>query len=416
MFNWKVRIQHIADLIQENNIDIIAFQEVRIAGTATKPVNSYWYGWDKEGLGILSRKQIVSSTTVNLTNIGQIDTNPRIALHVHIRLDTLSSLHVIVVHFSYDRNQQCKNAEELMNYISNQALSNVVILGDFNVYTDFPRPIDIFISKRQSSCFIKSDTSSSFSLGSFKDAWISFDKHGTGGFTFSNMPEPGLVSRPDRILISKNITVDQAKIIGDGLEFKNHLYFSILLSRVKSMIQSSFDAFVGKSGYSCLHDCGPHGSCRCGICIRGGNQLNCNTPDCNECSSLTFLLLSSALILLSITLATLFYSIIKILVVSSRFNQQDFWDILGYRCCLFNKELFLSLSIMPRRYKSKISKNIFVFIYCLLKSSTSLKSCLTFKITFTFSGFTIYFVTKTSITKKLKQKCGELPEEYRNKL
>ncbi|KAK0064120.1 hypothetical protein Bpfe_006305 [Biomphalaria pfeifferi] len=392
MFNWRVRVQHIAELIKENEIDIMAFQEVRqtvlktypatsqldefksllpefkwtfsrVAGEVSKPLNSYWYEWNKEGLGILSRKQIIASTVINFTSVGQTDTNPRIALHAKIRLDPSTFVNVIVVHFSYDRHQQCSNAEELMSYISTLELFNVIILGDFNAYTDFPGPMDMFTSKRQSSCFIKRYPNLSYLIGTFKDAWISFDNHGSTGFTFSNMPEPGLVNRPDRIIISKNLTVKQISVIGNGLAYKNNLYTSVLRNRALTVIQTSYDSFMGRHGYSCFHDCGPHGSCRCGVCIHGGNKLNCNIPDCNECTSWVFLLFLFFVVSFCVAVVTLFYSVVKALVVSSRFNQELVWDILGYRCCLFNKGLFLKIDIVPRKYKSKMAS---FFVICRL--------------------------------------------------
>lgn len=32
-------------------------------------------------------------------------------------------------------------------------------------------------------------------------------------------------------------------------------------------------------------DCGPHGSCRCGVCVKGGDQNNCELPFCQECDA-----------------------------------------------------------------------------------------------------------------------------------
>ena len=36
--------------------------------------------------------------------------------------------------------------------------------------------------------------------------------------------------------------------------------------------------------YTCHIDCGPHGSCRCGVCVGGGNALNCDLYNCRECT------------------------------------------------------------------------------------------------------------------------------------
>ena len=37
--------------------------------------------------------------------------------------------------------------------------------------------------------------------------------------------------------------------------------------------------------YTCHQDCGPHGSCRCGVCVKGGDQNNCELPFCYECDA-----------------------------------------------------------------------------------------------------------------------------------
>ncbi|CAL1548175.1 unnamed protein product [Lymnaea stagnalis] len=386
MFNWRTRLEHISDIVKENDIDIVVFQEVRVteneitgriesqldefkslpeykwaitkaAGHILKPKDSYWYGWNKEGLGILSRKQIMSSSIVNLTTSGNIDKNPRIAIHAKVRVgpNEMDIINIIVVHFSYDREQQCQNAESIVQLIHRGQLNNVIVVGDLNAYTDFPGPVDVFTSKRQSTCFIKSKQAAGTILGTLKDAWISLDNDKANGLTFSNMPEPGLVSRPDRILVPQNFTVTLTMTAGDGVDYKRHYYLSVLLSRAKAIIKTSFDAFVGKTGYSCLQDCGPHGSCRCGVCVTGGNQHNCNIPDCSECGNNKFIIFILITVPLFTAVSTVFFSIVKILLVSSRFSQQDLWDILGYRCCLFNKQLFLCKAV-PRRYKANLSR------------------------------------------------------------
>lgn len=37
--------------------------------------------------------------------------------------------------------------------------------------------------------------------------------------------------------------------------------------------------------YTCHQDCGPRGSCRCGVCVKGGDQNNCELPFCYECDA-----------------------------------------------------------------------------------------------------------------------------------
>ena len=37
--------------------------------------------------------------------------------------------------------------------------------------------------------------------------------------------------------------------------------------------------------YTCHLDCGPRGSCRCGVCVGGGDALNCDLHNCTECTA-----------------------------------------------------------------------------------------------------------------------------------
>ena len=175
-------------------------------------------------------------------------------------------------------------------------------------------------------------------------------------------PSPGLVSRPDRILVSSSIQVKDSILYGQGEPFSSRFYTAIVMNRVKSVLKSAFDSFVGKIGYSCLHDCGPHGSCRCGICVRGGNKLNCHIPDCSECSSESFILFFTIIIPIVSTALLMTFYIVRALVISAKFNQEDLFNILGYRCCLFNIGLFRSRTI-PRRFKSYLGR---VSVLCRL--------------------------------------------------
>uniref|UniRef100_A0A0B6ZLI3 Endonuclease/exonuclease/phosphatase domain-containing protein n=1 Tax=Arion vulgaris TaxID=1028688 RepID=A0A0B6ZLI3_9EUPU len=424
MFNWRTRIEHISDIIRENDIDVMAFQEVRVttkdnsemylsqldhfnvflpeykwyvtkpAGSVTRNKDVYRTEWNQEGLGVLSRKQIISSVAINITNINNLDTNPRIALHVKIRVGPSfkDTVNVIVVHFSYHRSQQCWNAIDILRIVKDHQLENVIILGDFNAYADYESPVNLFTSRRNSVCLVSSEINSHRRL--FKDAWLLSGKQPFEGLTFSNMPSPGLQSRPDRILVSRNITVVHTKQAGNGIDYKKYYNTSVIISRAKSLLATSFDAFIGRSGYSCFQDCGPHGSCRCGICVSGGNQQNCNTPDCYECNIFKFILFLTIIIPFGINLIILFFSILKILVVSAKIRSDDILDILGYKCCLFNLNLF-SFPVMSRRYKTKINKFFFLcklppILLLILMLISALSMLLLFKYLFEDSIQLVY--------------------------
>ncbi|CAG5128239.1 unnamed protein product [Candidula unifasciata] len=391
MFNWKTRVQHIADIIKENAIDIVAFQEVRLtekehprmissqvdefklllpeyrwfvvksAGVVAMNSDAYRTEWGQEGLAILSRKQILSSSVISMTKASSSDRNPRVGVQVKIRLgpDIEDVVDIIVVHFSYDRQQQCQNAVDVLKITSGFQGQNIIILGDFNIYPDFEAPVELFTSRRHSACSVSSSVTSL--RGLFKDVWLSAGRRPQEGLTFSNMPTPGLVSRPDRILVSRNITVEDAGLAGNGTNYRKYYYQNVIISRAKTVLRTSFDAFMGRSGYSCLQDCGPHGSCRCGICISGGNQDNCNVPDCVECNSFIFVSFLVFLIPFAICLLVLFFSVLKILIVSTKVGHKDILELCGYRCCLFNKNLF-NFPTVPRKYKIKATQ-----LFCLCR-------------------------------------------------
>ncbi|KAK3797882.1 hypothetical protein RRG08_052481 [Elysia crispata] len=313
MFNWKERLQYIASVIKEQEIDIVAFQEVRFstdeatglttsqleevkkylpnhkwmvvqpAGPVRKPENAYWKGWTEEGLGVLSKFPMEHYTKINLTTLGGKDANPRLALLVQIKVKQTPHqvINVVAVHFSYEKHQQCQNAQHVLKFLSSTDLDNIIVLGDFNTYPDFPGPVEAFISSVATSCPIRQ-----LHVPLFRDAILeSLKPNQKVPLTFSNMPSPGLISRPDRILVSPSIQVVDSHLQGQGDLYVNSFYTAIVIKRIETVFGSAFDSFTGKVGYSCLHDCGPHGSCRCGLCVKGGNKLNCNIPDCAECGS-----------------------------------------------------------------------------------------------------------------------------------
>ena len=55
------------------------------------------------------------------------------------------------------------------------------------------------------------------------------------------------------------------------------------LKTITSMAKQQWDG--NKLNYTCHIDCGPHGSCRCGICSAGGDTLNCDLENCIECTA-----------------------------------------------------------------------------------------------------------------------------------
>ena len=169
---------------------------------------------------------------------------------------------------------------------------------------------------------------------------------------FPLQPTPGFESRPDRILVSSHFQIESISLIGNGSRYKDVYKSSIHWLRFTSVIQSSFLSYQDVDGYPCLHDCGPHGSCICGVCRSGGNKNSCSLKDCDICSKELFQRLILNFILFSIIFIHLFYSLVVILVVGAGSYSESLFSILGCNCCLCNPRLCLTtIKLHSRRYR-----------------------------------------------------------------
>ena len=68
------------------------------------------------GIGLLSKHKIKSHNIKHLTYHSGPDKNKRVILHAVIETGG-AAVNVIVVHLSYEKTQQCGNAEEILQYI-----------------------------------------------------------------------------------------------------------------------------------------------------------------------------------------------------------------------------------------------------------------------------------------------------------
>ena len=148
-------------------------------------------GWEKEGLGLLSKHPIILSHVVNLT-VGKAspDKNKRILIHAQVDVAG-DEFDVTVVHLSYDKAQQCENAVDVINYIASMGSERSVLLGDFNAYNDFPWPVNGIMKgsfDKDSSCHPTRffETQGSSQGYGFVDAWVMANGE-NAGYTFSNM-------------------------------------------------------------------------------------------------------------------------------------------------------------------------------------------------------------------------------------
>jgi len=120
----------------------------------------------------------------------------------------MAEIEVFVTHFSYERTAQCKNAAELAAFIQQNTHSKSppqIVLADFNVHNDSLWVIDSLLRTSLNNNHPCREASPKLALGSTPliDTWrhLNPDASEISGYTFSNMPWPGMVSRPDRILV-----------------------------------------------------------------------------------------------------------------------------------------------------------------------------------------------------------------------
>ena len=158
---------------------------------AHKPGQQAPPGWEQEGLGILSKHPIMLSHAVQLKNkINNPDKNKRIIVHVQLDING-DEIDVTLVHLSYDQQQQCQNAVDIINYLASVGSERSVVLGDFNAYEEFNWPIAAILKGSftpQGGCtadkfFEPQDSSRGYG---YVDAW-STTNGDKKGYTFSNM-------------------------------------------------------------------------------------------------------------------------------------------------------------------------------------------------------------------------------------
>ena len=71
------------------------------------------------GLGLISSLPVVSESVQFLTiHKHDPDTNQRIVLHVALQINPKTVLNLVLIHLSYQRQQQCKNMAEILRFIT----------------------------------------------------------------------------------------------------------------------------------------------------------------------------------------------------------------------------------------------------------------------------------------------------------
>lgn len=148
-------------------------------------------GWELEGIGLLSKHKILSYHVRNLTLQSDVDTIQRAVLSALLLING-HEVTVIVVHFSYDQDEQCNNVWDLLKYLHVSRPEKMILLGDFNTYNDYSWPMDLLLtgSIDSKAPVVCQRTQKPWFHGhpdyEFVDTWTEVDSKNPG-FTFSNM-------------------------------------------------------------------------------------------------------------------------------------------------------------------------------------------------------------------------------------
>lgn len=180
------------------------------------------------------------------------------------------------------------------------------------------------------------------------------------------------MNRPDRILVSTSGLTVVNTLVLSGLHYKDSYYYSLLniWYRLNTVMSFANKSLEGSVTYTCNQDCGPHGSCRCGVCVQGGDGNNCDLQFCYECSPAHY----NAFLVVAIF--SLVYCILLLYIIL--------------------KLLLRVISLRGRRYSQRL---------LFLLSNRSLFMLLIFII------FIIYLITILNFTDTLDTVIGRIPEE-----
>eukprot|EP01119_Soliformovum_irregulare_P000218 TRINITY_DN10157_c0_g1_i1.p1 TRINITY_DN10157_c0_g1~~TRINITY_DN10157_c0_g1_i1.p1 ORF type:complete len:340 (+),score=54.75 TRINITY_DN10157_c0_g1_i1:262-1281(+) len=267
MFRWHIRRHHIAHVLKKEKIDIVGLQELRQSDALGNQLDhlrsaigtKYFHGMYftasynvdpgiDEGIGLLSRYPIIEATYVNMSRPTGPDTVSRIAMRALIQIP-MYPYQVLVynTHWSYDKQTQHQNVNDLLQFIGRTAPQDipVIVLGDFNAYSDFEDPI-VCLKDSPSNRSMPTTTSKCLPQEfprRFRDVWKPTDSDDLG-LTFSNMPWPGMQSRPDRIFVSSESCLREKKVdvLEDGSGYRWRYYWVIIFARLNEWWNESPNA------------------------------------------------------------------------------------------------------------------------------------------------------------------------------
>lgn len=209
---WDERRKHeVARAVADGDVDFVAWQELRKRRDGSNMLDDLkellpdaydYHGYaagetyetSEEGVGFSTRLRVISTETRRLALGDGSDSNHRVCMRVTVQLPRGGSLSLFVAHFSYDRQQQVRNAEEVKEFALSTSRSPRIILGDLNVYNDYKAPLEVFA---------RTETARGEEEVMFQDAWTLWDPSSVeddrDGFTFPSWKPK---NRCDRILLN----------------------------------------------------------------------------------------------------------------------------------------------------------------------------------------------------------------------
>lgn len=114
-----------------------------------------------------------------------------------------------------------------------------------------------------------------------------------------------------------------------------------------NVLSAAYDSLKGHQGRSCAYDCGPHASCRCGVCVAGGDHNACALPTCNECAPNLVGTVAVSLFIIALLIAQIIFAALKVM---HGMNYRGRMDGPASLCCLCNPRLYLDQGLRRRSW------------------------------------------------------------------
>lgn len=132
--------------------------------------------------------------------------------------------------------------------------------------------------------------------------------------------------------------------------YKERFLPNILWHRAWQAVHILHASSRGRTGRACVHDCGPHASCRCGLCVSGGDDNTCLLPNCGECHSRMFTYLQVFAVALVVSFFSFIAAALRVLRSMNNRSHQNCMNLnICEWFCLCDANLF-----WPSRHRRTI--------------------------------------------------------------